>query len=141
MASESSSETGTAKQQRKMHRNPSLGTETETSAMRHMLGLSGITFLESLYVLCTCLDGTIKGPLKDILLELEMSQEVFKQTGLKYNSSLGSHDLPRLSRSPKCEHLQQKTLQEPVDLKGNKLDHQPPAQAAQTGNEGATHKY
>jgi len=90
---------------------------------------------------CTSLGGMIKGPLKNTLLELEMSQQVFKQTGLKYNSSLGSHDLPRLSRSPKCEHLQQKTLQEPVDLKGNKLDHQSPAQAAQTGNEGAIHKY
>lgn len=82
----------------------------------------------------------IKGPL-DILLESEMSQEVFKQAGLKYNSSLGSHDLPRLSRSPKCEYLQQKTLKELLDLKGNKLDHQSPAQAAQASNEGATHKY
>lgn len=138
IASESSSETGTAKQQRKMHRNPSLGTETETSAMRHTLGLSGVTFLESLHMLCTCLGGMIKGPLKDILLQLEMSQEVFKQTGPKYNSSLGTHDLPGLCRSRKRERLQKKSLQEPVDLTGNKLDHQPPAQA---GSDGATHKY
>lgn len=67
-----------------------------------------------------------------------MSEEVFKQTAFKYNSSLGGNDLPRLSRSPKHEHLQQKTLRELVDLEGNKLDHQPPAQA---GNEGVTHKY
>lgn len=82
IASESSSETGTAKQHRKMQRNPSLGTETETSAMRHMQGLSGVTLLESLNMLCSCLDGMIKGPLKDTLLELEMSQEIIKQTGL-----------------------------------------------------------
>lgn len=29
-----------------------------------MLGLSDVTFLETLYMLCTCLGGMIKGPLK-----------------------------------------------------------------------------
>lgn len=82
-------------------------------------------------MLCACLGGMIKGPLKGILLELEMSQQVFERTGLKSDFSLGIR-ICQDGAEVQSEHLQQETLQA---LKGTQLDHQLPAEA---GIEAAT---